>query len=69
MDPRFALLLACFFLSGFAALLYQTTWTRELSFVFETNAVADFTDAVVQFEPCPGEPPRLNWSDRVAARK
>ena len=31
MDTRFALLLACFFLSGFAALLYQTVWTRELA--------------------------------------
>jgi spermidine synthase len=40
MDPRFALLLACFFLSGFAALLYQTAWTRELSFVFGTSALA-----------------------------
>ena len=37
MDLRFALLLACFFLSGFAALLYQTAWTRELSFVFGTS--------------------------------
>src|SRR3990172_959308 len=40
MDPRFALLSACFFLSGFAALLYQTAWTRELSFVFGTSALA-----------------------------
>jgi spermidine synthase len=40
MDPRFALLSACFFLSGFAALLYQTTWSRELSFVFGTSALA-----------------------------
>ena len=40
MDSRFALLLACFFLSGFAALLYQTVWTRELSFVFGTSALA-----------------------------
>ena len=40
MDPRFALLLACFFLSGFAALLYQTVWTRELSFVFGTSELA-----------------------------
>jgi len=40
MDPRFALLLACFFLSGFAALLYQTAWTRELSFVFGTSELA-----------------------------
>jgi spermidine synthase len=40
MDPRFALLLSCFFLSGFAALLYQTAWTRELSFVFGTSDLA-----------------------------
>jgi len=40
LDTRFALLLACFFLSGFAALLYQTAWTRELSFVFGTSELA-----------------------------
>lgn len=40
MDTRFALLLSCFFLSGFAALLYQTVWSRELSFVFGTSDLA-----------------------------
>jgi len=30
----FALLLVCFFLSGFSALLYETAWTREFAFVF-----------------------------------
>ena len=40
MDARFALLLACFFTSGFAALLYQTAWSRELSFVFGTSELA-----------------------------
>jgi spermidine synthase len=40
MDLRFALLLSCFFLSGFAALLYQTAWIRELSFVFGTSDLA-----------------------------
>lgn len=40
MNARFTLLLACFFLSGFAALLYQTAWTRELSFVFGTSELA-----------------------------
>ena len=40
MDARFALLLSCFFVSGFAALLYQTAWTRELSFVFGTSELA-----------------------------
>ncbi|HKJ25110.1 MAG TPA: fused MFS/spermidine synthase [Myxococcota bacterium] len=37
---RFALLLVCFLLSGFAALLYQTAWTREFSFVFGTSELA-----------------------------
>ncbi len=36
----FALTLACFFLSGFAALLYQTVWTRQFSFVFGTADLA-----------------------------
>src|SRR2546427_3059091 len=40
MDARFALLLGCFVLSGFAALVYQTVWTRELSFVFGTSELA-----------------------------
>src|SRR5262245_31370672 len=40
MDARFALLLGCFLLSGFAALLYQTVWTRELAFVFGTSELA-----------------------------
>ncbi|HXK22163.1 MAG TPA: fused MFS/spermidine synthase [Myxococcota bacterium] len=40
MDPGFLLLLACFMVSGFAALLYQTVWTRELSFVFGTSELA-----------------------------
>ncbi|TMA24461.1 MAG: spermidine synthase, partial [Deltaproteobacteria bacterium] len=40
MEVRFALLLGCFFGSGFAALLYQTVWTRELSFVFGTSELA-----------------------------
>jgi hypothetical protein len=29
IDLRFILLLLCFFLSGFAALLYETAWARE----------------------------------------
>ena len=40
MDPRFALLQLCFFLSGFSALIYQTAWSRELSFVFGTSKLA-----------------------------
>ena len=40
IDVRFALLLGCFLLSGAAALVYQTAWTRELSFVFGTSEPA-----------------------------
>ena len=32
--------LACFFLSGFAALLYQTAWLRQFSLVFGTSELA-----------------------------
>src|SRR5262245_60165310 len=41
-SPRvnFALLLLCFFLSGFAALLYETAWAREFEFVFGTSEIA-----------------------------
>lgn len=38
-SPFFGLL-CCFFLSGFAALLYQTVWTRQLAFVFGTAELA-----------------------------
>ncbi|MFK7898183.1 MAG: fused MFS/spermidine synthase [Myxococcota bacterium] len=37
---RFGLVLACFALSGFAGLLYETVWTREFSFVFGTSGLA-----------------------------
>jgi len=40
MDVRFSLLLVCFFVSGFAALLYQTAWTREFAFLFGTSELA-----------------------------
>jgi spermidine synthase len=40
MDIRFLLLQLCFFVSGFAALVYETAWTRELSFVFGTSELA-----------------------------
>lgn len=39
-DLRLALVLVCFLLSGFAALLYQTVWTREFAFVFGTSELA-----------------------------
>src|SRR4051794_27181404 len=34
IDVAFLALLGCFLLSGFAALLYETVWTREFAFVF-----------------------------------
>ena len=37
---QFAALGACFALSGFAALVYQTAWTREFAFVFGTSELA-----------------------------
>jgi len=39
-DAVFVPALACFFLSGFAALLYQTVWTRQFAFVFGTADLA-----------------------------
>ncbi|MHC4448042.1 MAG: hypothetical protein ACYSXF_09725, partial [Planctomycetota bacterium] len=39
-EPRSALLLLCFFVSGFAGLLYQTAWTRQFAFVFGTSELA-----------------------------
>ncbi len=40
MDLRYLLVLVCFFVSGFAGLLYETAWTREFSFVFGTSNLA-----------------------------
>ncbi len=40
LELRLLLVLACFLLSGFAALLYQTVWTREFAFVFGTSELA-----------------------------
>ena len=39
-DRSFIIVAACFFLSGFAALIYETAWTREFSFVFGTSELA-----------------------------
>ncbi len=39
-DRRFPLLLLCFFLSGTAALVYETAWTREFALVFGTSELA-----------------------------
>jgi spermidine synthase len=39
-DRLFLGVLACFFLSGFAALLYQTAWMRQFSIVFGTAELA-----------------------------
>ena len=36
----FSLLLVCFFLSGLAALLYQTAWMRQFAIVFGTSELA-----------------------------
>jgi len=40
LDPRFAIVLACFFLSGLAALIYQTAWTQQFALVFGTSELA-----------------------------
>jgi spermidine synthase len=39
-DRSFIVVAVCFFLSGFAALIYETAWTREFSFVFGTSELA-----------------------------
>jgi spermidine synthase len=39
-DASFPLLLACFFLSGVAGLVYETAWTHEFAFVFGTSELA-----------------------------
>jgi len=39
-DPSFGLILLCFFLSGFAGLLFETLWTREFALVFGTSDLA-----------------------------
>ncbi|MFI5320421.1 MAG: fused MFS/spermidine synthase [Myxococcota bacterium] len=39
-DFSFPVLALCFLLSGFAALVYQTAWTREFAFVFGTSELA-----------------------------
>lgn len=39
-QSHFLVVLACFVLSGFAGLVYQTAWTRELAFVFGTSELA-----------------------------
>jgi hypothetical protein len=39
-DRSFFWLLCCFFLSGVAALIYETAWTHEFAFVFGTSELA-----------------------------
>jgi spermidine synthase len=39
-DSPFAAVLACFGLSGFAALVYETSWTRQFALVFGTSELA-----------------------------
>jgi spermidine synthase len=40
IDRLFLWVLFCFLLSGFAALLFQTAWTRQFAFVFGTSELA-----------------------------
>ncbi len=40
LDPRFLLLIACFVLSGFAGLIYETVWTQQFAVVFGTSELA-----------------------------
>jgi hypothetical protein len=40
LDPRFVMLLVCFFLSGLAGLIYQTAWTQQFALVFGTSELA-----------------------------
>ncbi len=40
VDVRLVLLLACFFLSGFAGLIYETAWTQQFSLVFGSSELA-----------------------------
>jgi spermidine synthase len=40
IDLRYGLVLLCFLLSGFAALLYETAWAREFAFLFGTSELA-----------------------------
>jgi spermidine synthase len=49
LDIRFAGVLACFLLSGFAALLYETAWTRQFAFVFGTSELAVATVLAAYF--------------------
>lgn len=39
-DRSFVVVALCFFLSGLAALIYETAWTREFAFVFGTSELA-----------------------------
>lgn len=49
MDLRFGLVLVCFALSGFAALLYETAWVRQFAFVFGTSDLAVATVLAAYF--------------------
>jgi spermidine synthase len=40
VEARFALVLLCFLLSGFSALIYQTAWTRQFALIFGTSELA-----------------------------
>jgi spermidine synthase len=51
MNPttRFVLVLACFGISGFAALLYETVWIRQFALVFGTSELAVATVLAAYF--------------------
>ena len=40
IEPRFTLLIACFVLSGFAGLIYETVWMQQFAQVFGTSELA-----------------------------
>ncbi len=40
LENRFPLLVACFVLSGFAGLIYETVWTQQFALVFGTSELA-----------------------------
>ncbi|RIK67900.1 MAG: hypothetical protein DCC65_05360 [Planctomycetota bacterium] len=39
-NGNLSIILVCFFLSGYAGLLYETAWTRQFAFVFGTSELA-----------------------------
>ena len=54
-QSSFPLVLICFVLSGFAALVYETVWLRQFSIVFGTSeyAVATYMGGLALGGPSP----------------